>query len=186
MQLLYRLLTLYLLSNAFQERVIYRQRISGDSYLPSIVCYGTERSSPDGLDGASAQSVPFIAQDVDFHTLVTKSTIFSDKSLFIKDIIEDSSTTLLLAMPRRWGKTVNLDMLRRFLTIPVDDRGKRVNDSWDTDNYKLFAGGQIDVDLRGRRTLSPLRISGEKLFNTTEALKAQGTYPVIGRIILLW
>jgi hypothetical protein len=67
---------------------------------------------------------PRIKRDGDFKDLVTQSTIFADKSLLIKDIIEDSDTTLLLAMPRRWGKTVNLDMLKRFLEIPVDNNGE--------------------------------------------------------------
>jgi hypothetical protein len=88
-----------------------------------------------------------IELDGDFKDIVTQSTIFADKSLFIKDVIEDGGTALLLAMPRRWGKTVNLDMLRRFLEIPVDDNGEKIDTSC-TDNCKLFAGGRVDVRWR--------------------------------------
>jgi hypothetical protein len=116
--------------------------------------------------------------DGDFKDLVTQCTIFADKSLFIKDVIEDGGTALLLAMPRRWGKTVNLDMLRRFLEIPVDDNGENI-DKLCTDNYKLFAGGRVDVGIGGEIMLSPLKISDAILFGKTKASNVQGTYPVI-------
>ena len=125
-----------------------------------------------------AKHPPRIKKDGSFKDLVTQSTIFADKSLLIKTAIEDTSTGLLVAMPRRWGKTVNLDMLKRFLEIPVDNNGEPISRE-DTDNYKLFAGGQIDGGMRGKISLSPLKIADTKLFNETKALDVQGTYPVI-------
>ena len=37
----------------------------------------------------------------DFEDLITESTIFVDKSLFIKEVIEDPSEVILINMPRR-------------------------------------------------------------------------------------
>ena len=31
-------------------------------------------------------------------------------------------TVILLTMPRRWGKSINLDMLRRFLSIEESNK----------------------------------------------------------------
>lgn len=126
-------------------------------------------------------AAPHIKRDGDFKDLVTQSTVFADKSLLIKDVIEDGDTTLLLAMPRRWGKTVNLDMLRRFLEIPVDGHGKLLDATarQATDNYKLFAGGQVNAGIQGEVELSPLRIANAKLFDNVDALRVQGSYPVI-------
>jgi hypothetical protein len=81
-------------------------------------------------------------------------------------------------MPRRWGKTVNLDMLRRFLEIPVDDNGEKIEKSC-TDNYKLFAGGRVGNGISGEIMLSPLKISEAILLGKTKASNVQGTYPVI-------
>ena len=53
----------------------------------------------------------------DFADVVTGSSIYVDKSLFVKEIIEDSSKVILITMPRRWGKSLNLDTLKRFLSI---------------------------------------------------------------------
>jgi len=50
----------------------------------------------------------------DFRNLITKGFYYVDKSLIIKDIINDAATVLLLPRPRRFGKTLNLSMLRYF------------------------------------------------------------------------
>jgi hypothetical protein len=56
----------------------------------------------------------------DFNKIVQKNPItgeipfYFDKTLMIKDIIEDQSDFLLFTRPRRFGKTLNLDMLKSF------------------------------------------------------------------------
>ena len=56
-----------------------------------------------------------IAVGIDnFKALSTDYDIFVDKTLFIKEIIETSDTALLITYPRRWGKSLNLDMLKTF------------------------------------------------------------------------
>lgn len=60
----------------------------------------------------------------DFARLVDKQRnyLFVDKSLFIKDIIEESSMVTLITRPRRWGKTLNLSMLEYFFAPNVLDK----------------------------------------------------------------
>ncbi len=41
---------------------------------------------------------------------------FVDKSLFIRDIIDDGAKTILLIRPRRFGKTLNISMLKYFFS----------------------------------------------------------------------
>ena len=76
----------------------------------------------------------------DFAKLLLESTVFVDKSLFIKEFLEDKSGVVLLTRPRRWGKSLNLDMLGRFLAIEVDAQGVPLPQAAST-NRKLFAGG---------------------------------------------
>lgn len=54
----------------------------------------------------------------DFKDLIEEKFFFVDKSLFIKDIIEEASQITLLPRPRRFGKTLNLSMLRYFFEKP--------------------------------------------------------------------
>lgn len=50
----------------------------------------------------------------DFRKLTEEDYYYVDKSMFIKDVIHSSSEVLLLPRPRRFGKTLNLSMLRYF------------------------------------------------------------------------
>ncbi|XP_075230255.1 uncharacterized protein LOC142329470 [Lycorma delicatula] len=61
---------------------------------------------------------------------------FVDKSLLIKRIFQGVGAKLITA-PRRFGKSTNLDMLRSFLSIPVDKYGDRTNQSYN-ESYKIF------------------------------------------------
>lgn len=51
----------------------------------------------------------------DFKKLIDGKYLFADKSLFVKDIMEDGSEVIVLTRPRRFGKTLNLSMLYYFL-----------------------------------------------------------------------
>jgi hypothetical protein len=112
-----------------------------------------------------------------FEDLVLKSSIFVDKSLFIDEIIKDPSEAILIAMPRRWGKSLNLDMLRRFLSVVVDEKGQVVPNN-QTDNYKLFAGGTIKVQDGFVAKEKEIKTS-ELIIKNPYSLSIQGKYPVI-------
>jgi hypothetical protein len=53
----------------------------------------------------------------DFNELVKGAYQFADKSLFIKEIINDGAKVILITRPRRFGKTLNLSMLYYFLQL---------------------------------------------------------------------
>lgn len=46
---------------------------------------------------------------------------YLDKTLLIKDILDDGAKILLLTRPRRFGKTLNMDMLRTFFEKTPED-----------------------------------------------------------------
>ena len=50
----------------------------------------------------------------DFRNIIMERAYYIDKSLLIKEVINDDAVVLLLPRPRRFGKTVNLSMLRYF------------------------------------------------------------------------
>ncbi len=50
----------------------------------------------------------------DFKQVVEGNHYLIDKSLFIKEAISESSPVVLLPRPRRWGKTLNMTMLKYF------------------------------------------------------------------------
>ncbi len=50
----------------------------------------------------------------DFKDIIENNNYFVDKTLFIEEVLKAEKTVLLLPRPRRFGKTLNLSMLRYF------------------------------------------------------------------------
>lgn len=59
----------------------------------------------------------------DFRKLRENNAYYADKTLMIKDFIEMQDEVALVARPRRFGKTLNMTMLREFFDITRDSRG---------------------------------------------------------------
>lgn len=63
----------------------------------------------------------------DFVDFKEKSAHFVDKSLFIKEIIDDTNKVLLITRPRRFGKTLNMSMLNHYLSYSnIDYAGRSI------------------------------------------------------------
>jgi pyruvoyl-dependent arginine decarboxylase (PvlArgDC) len=52
----------------------------------------------------------------DFKELIQGNYYFVDKSMFIKEFIDDGSKVMLIPRPRRFGKTLNMSMLKYFFS----------------------------------------------------------------------
>ena len=111
-----------------------------------------------------------------FQTLLLKSNVFVDKSLLIKEIIEDSGDVILITRPRRWGKSLNMDMIQRFLEIETDKKGNKLPQDQRL-NHKLFLGGQVDLGFADGSTelLKKLKIANHPNIIS----KYLGQFPVI-------
>ena len=110
----------------------------------------------------------------DFAKLLLESQYFVDKSLFIKEFLEDSGEVALITRPRRWGKSLNMDMLGRFLAIEVDQHGTPIAPAQSL-NRKLFLGGEVALKPGKTQHLPALQIAQEQ-----EIVEDyQGQFPVI-------
>ena len=105
-----------------------------------------------------------------FYKLVDENYYFADKTLFIKEIIEESSQVLLIPRPRRFGKSLNMSMLRYFFTNKNAEK-----------NRKLFNGLIIEKEakimkLQGKYPLIYIsfkdvkELSWENCYNKTKEL----------------
>ena len=112
----------------------------------------------------------------EFKKLVLNSTVFVDKSLLIKDFLKNPGETLLITFPRRWGKSINMNMIKMFLSIEVNQNGELLS-SAGLKNQKLFMGGEFDLGLTSGKTkrLAPLKIARCQDIIS----EYQGQYPVI-------
>ncbi|WP_425361637.1 AAA family ATPase [Candidatus Tisiphia endosymbiont of Ceraclea dissimilis] len=133
----------------------------------------TEEKNKNNVD----EQLSMLVGTDDFCDLLINSDIFVDKSLMIKELLEDSGKVTLITRPRRWGKSLNMDMVRRFLEIEVDQHVNPIMPQEQRVNYKLFAGGEVDLGLTSgkKRLLQPLQIAKYSEI----MLDYQGQFPVI-------
>lgn len=66
-----------------------------------------------GIDLANYD--PPLGED-NYKIIVQRANIFVDKTLFIRDFFDDPSEAMLIARPRRFGKSLNMSMLHHFCT----------------------------------------------------------------------
>ena len=64
----------------------------------------------------------------DFKSIIENNNYFVDKSLLIKEVIKSQRQILLLPRPRRFGKTMNLSMLRYFFDLSMPENKKLYKD----------------------------------------------------------
>ncbi|MDO4555019.1 MAG: AAA family ATPase, partial [Lachnospiraceae bacterium] len=58
----------------------------------------------------------------DFEEIIEKEYYYVDKSMLIKELLEKKGKVNLFTRPRRFGKTLNLSMLRYYFEIPIDGK----------------------------------------------------------------
>lgn len=78
----------------------------------------------------------------DFRELRENQGYYIDKSMFTSGVIQSSSKILLFPRPRRFGKTLNLTMLRHFFEIQDSDSGTLFKGLafYDTPEFKNHQG----------------------------------------------
>ena len=67
----------------------------------------------------------------DFKGLRVRNNYYIDKTMYIKDTIDNESRVILITRPRRFGKTLNMSMLKYYF------------DCRQNDNRELFKGLKI-------------------------------------------
>lgn len=77
-----------------------------------------------------------------FLTLAYDCKAFADKTLLIKELVEDSNKMIFFLCPRLWGRSMNLDMIKVFFQLQVNDTGHPLPIT-STRTYRLFAYGEI-------------------------------------------
>ena len=74
----------------------------------------------------------------DFKHLIEEDFYYFDKTKFIDEIIQDGAQVKLFTRPRRFGKTLNMSMLKYFFDIKEAEKNKKLFKDLYIEKTKLF------------------------------------------------
>ncbi|MBE6841525.1 MAG: hypothetical protein E7510_01705 [Ruminococcus sp.] len=77
-----------------------------------------------------------------YETIISRKNFYVDKTLFIKDWWESEDDVTLITRPRRFGKTLNLDMMNCFFSTEYKNRADLFENLkiWEHEEYREMQG----------------------------------------------
>ncbi|XP_065223048.1 uncharacterized protein LOC135847448 [Planococcus citri] len=97
---------------------------------------------------STTKNIPNTDHPTDFENLTKTSTCFVDKTPLLETLFSDSPhdhRIISITTPRGFGRTTNLDMIRRFASIETDSQGTRRN-KFISSAYHIF-GPQANLSI---------------------------------------
>ena len=78
----------------------------------------------------------------DFEKLIRKNIFYIDKTGFIKEWWENEDDVTLITRPRRFGKTLTMNMVERFFSIKYAGQGELFQglSIWKEEKYRDLQG----------------------------------------------
>lgn len=95
----------------------------------------------------------------DFKEIIDKKFCLVDKTLLIKDLLDSAAKVTLFTRPRRFGKTLNMSMIRRYFEKTDEDNSYLFDGlaiSGAGDKYKVYMGQYpvINISLKSMKQAS--------------------------------
>ncbi|MEH2929337.1 AAA family ATPase [Candidatus Ventrimonas sp. KK005] len=77
-----------------------------------------------------------------FETMIQNNYYYVDKTKFIKEWWENGDAVTLITRPRRFGKTLTMDMVRRFFSVEYAGKGEVFEEFsvWEEEKYRQLQG----------------------------------------------
>ena len=107
----------------------------------------------------------------DFKTIIDKGGYFVDKTLMIKELIESRAAVTLFTRPRRFGKTLNQFMIRRFFEEERTRSGERIDNGYLFDGLKIAECGDEILSHQQQYPVIFLSLKSTKQPNFEEAYR---------------
>ena len=107
----------------------------------------------------------------DFKEIIVKDGYFVDKTLMIQSLIESRTMVTLFMRPRRFGKTLNQFMIRRFFEDERTRSGERIDNGYLFDGLKITACGEEVLQHQQQYPVIFLSLKSAKQPNFEEAYK---------------
>ena len=97
-----------------------------------------------------------------YKKVIDEAYFYVDKTLIIKELLDRQSYVNLFTRPRRFGKTLALDMLKTFFEDEIDEKGNAVDNSRYFADKKIMDAGNQYIQHMGRYPVIYLSFKSSK------------------------
>lgn len=98
-----------------------------------------------------------------FEMLITRGYYFVDKTLLIKDLLDNKAAVNLFTRPRRFGKTLNMSMLQYYFEDRRDEfTGEKIDNSYLFEGLNIKAAGEKYTKDMGKYPVINLSLKSAK------------------------
>lgn len=98
----------------------------------------------------------------DIRELIEHGFYYVDKTLMIKELLDNRAKVNLITRPRRFGKTLNQSMIRRFFELELDDNGRKIDNGYIFKDLKISACGESYMSWQGEYPVINLSLKSGK------------------------
>lgn len=98
----------------------------------------------------------------DLKEIIDKGLYYVDKTLMIKNLLDLGGKVNLFTRPRRFGKTLNQSMLRRFFEKELDGDGNQIDNSYIFRGLQIASCGERYLSKQGRFPVINLTLKSAK------------------------
>lgn len=98
----------------------------------------------------------------DIREIIQKDRYYVDKTLMIKELLDNGGKVNLFTRPRRFGKTLNQSMLRRFFERELDETGNSIDNAILFQNLKIASCGEKYMSHQGQYPVINLSLKSAK------------------------
>lgn len=86
------------------------------------------------------KAVPIGYEDI--KEIIDKNLYYIDKTMMIRELLDSGAKVSLFTRPRRFGKTLNLSMVRRFFEKEIDSGWEQIDNSYLFDGLEISSCGE--------------------------------------------
>jgi hypothetical protein len=97
-----------------------------------------------------------------FEMLITRDYYLIDKTMFIKELIDNKASVNLFTRPRRFGKTLNMSMLQYFFEDSKERDGQKHDNSYLFDGLNIMSQGENYLSHMGQYPVINLSLKSGK------------------------
>ena len=98
----------------------------------------------------------------DIKRIADEGLYYVDKTMMIKELIDNHAGVSLFTRPRRFGKTLNISTIRRFFEDERDDKGVKQDNSYIFQDLKIASCGEKYMSMQGQYPVITLTLKGAK------------------------